>query len=372
MFKKETSKRRQAESKPNANHRLLSQEGLHINSLQAERKSGEKNATIFSKLRSNSIYYNFLWLSSYILGFENNRIGNMKNNYIICNSNKNKPEEQNPRKKTVCSPFSKNMIKRRNYRIFCLIYKIFYVMVKFLHNIKAWLYKNLLTKDNPHDYIARVSSDRSLGIIDICESAVSRGGSDVSAFAMEHAVNLFLKEMGYQLCNGLSVNTGWFAANVHIRGVFDSPAETFNSEKHTVLIEFHQGSLLRKELETVTVEILGVAETGITIAQVTDVKTGSVNDLITPNHNLKISGYKLKITGDNPANGVYFIDEQGNRIQVDSSDIAINNPSELMIIIPSLAQGMYQLEITTQFVGSGGKVLNEPRSAIFENPLTVS
>jgi hypothetical protein len=244
-------------------------------------------------------------------------------------------------------------------------------MVKILHTIKAWLYKNLLTKDNPNDYIARVNSERSLGIKDICESAVSRGGADVSAASMEHGVNLFLKEMGYQLCYGFYINTGWFTASVHIRGVFDSPNETFNPEKHTILFEFHQGATLRKELENVTVEVLGVAETGSMIAQVVDIKTGSVNDLLTINHNLKISGEKLKIVGDNPANGIYFIDEQGDRIQVDASDIIINNPSELMIMTPKLPSGAYQLEVTTQFSTGGSQMLKEPRSVVFDRILTV-
>jgi hypothetical protein len=244
-------------------------------------------------------------------------------------------------------------------------------MIKILHTIKAWLYRNLLTKDNPNDYILRVNPERSLGIKDVCESAVARGGADISAAAMEHGVNLFLNEMGYQLCNGFSINTGWFTASVHIRGVFDSPNETFNPEKHTILFEFHQGATLRKELENVTVEILGIAETGIMIAQVMDVKTGSVNDLLTPNHNLKINGDKLKIVGDNPANGVYFIDENGNRTQVDASDIIINNPSEVMIMIPALPSGTYQLEVTTQFSTGGSQTLKEPRSAVFDRILTV-
>ena len=63
-----------------------------------------------------------------------------------------------------------------------------------LHTIKASLYDNVLTP-NPNDFMARVQSERSLNVKDVCRSAVSRGGADISA-AMEHAVNLFLKEMG--------------------------------------------------------------------------------------------------------------------------------------------------------------------------------
>ncbi|WP_221411280.1 DNA-binding domain-containing protein [Empedobacter tilapiae] len=81
-----------------------------------------------------------------------------------------------------------------------------------LHKIKAYLYDNVLTKDNPNDFIARTVSERSLNVKQICEAAVIRGGADVSATAMEHATELFLKEMAYQLCDGFSVNTGYFTA----------------------------------------------------------------------------------------------------------------------------------------------------------------
>lgn len=50
-----------------------------------------------------------------------------------------------------------------------------------LHKIKAYLYDNFLTKDNPNDFIARTVSERSLNVKQICESAVNRGGADVSS-----------------------------------------------------------------------------------------------------------------------------------------------------------------------------------------------
>jgi hypothetical protein len=238
-----------------------------------------------------------------------------------------------------------------------------------LHRIKAWLHPNLLTPDKD-DYVIRPISERTLVVTEICETAVTRGGADISASAMEHAVNLFHKEMGYQLCDGFSVNTGWYVAGPQVRGVANSPKEQYDKEKHTLLFEFHQGSLLRKELENVDVEIIGVADTEASIAQVIDVKTGSVNDLLTPNRNLKIAGYKIKIAGDSAANGIYFVNQAtSERTKVDSSDIVTNNPSELIVIIPELTAGTYLLEVTTQY--AVGSVLKEPRTAMFDKTLSV-
>jgi hypothetical protein len=240
-----------------------------------------------------------------------------------------------------------------------------------LHTIKAWLYENLLTEDK-NDYSARVSAERSLNVRDICESAVARGGADINSGAMEHAVNLFHKEMAYRLCDGFSVNTGWYNASVHIKGVFTSPQEPFDHEKHHVAVEFHQGAELRKELGMVTAHILGKAESGFSINEVTDKRTGSVNDLLTPGRNAQINGAKLKVEGPDPACGIYFISEaDAARTKVDPADIVENQSSHILIIVPALPTGSYRLEITTQYTGSGGKSLKAPRTVTFDRLLTV-
>lgn len=245
-------------------------------------------------------------------------------------------------------------------------------MTTILHKIKAYLYDNVLTKDNPNDFTARTVSERSLSVEDICNAAAGRGGADISASAMAHATELFLKEMAYQLCDGYSVNTGYFTAATTIRGVFDSPAETYNPDKHSILFQFNQGEKLRAEIPGIEVNILGVAAASSAILQVTDVKTGSVNDLLTPGRNLKITGSKIKIAGEEPGNGIYFINTATlDRTAVDATDIVTNNPSELMIIVPaSLVAGTYTLEVVTQF--SGSQNLKTARAAQFDKVLTVA
>ena len=241
------------------------------------------------------------------------------------------------------------------------------------HKMKGWLYDNVLT-DDPNDFFLRIVSEASLSINDISLSASKRGGADVSPAAMTHAVNLWLREMAYRACDGFAINAGWFTVQPVVKGVFNSPGEKFNPDKHTIVFDFKQGSLMRRELAGVQVQILGVASSGLSIAQVTDVRTGSVNDLLTPGRNLRIAGSRLRIAGENPANGVFFVClETDEKTKVDQHDIVTNNPSELMIVIPALQQGTYRLEVTTQ-TGSGStstQLLKEPRTVVFDRILTV-
>ena len=242
-------------------------------------------------------------------------------------------------------------------------------MTTLYHRIRAFLYKNLLT-EALDDYIARVISDRSLGIREICEIAVTRGGADSTVDAMEHHVRLFLKEMAYQLCDAYSINTEWFNFSVHVKGVFDSPTDTFNPEKHSVVVEFRMGTELRKAVKDIAVEIMGVADGTGEILRVVDVKSGSTNEKLTPSRNLRIQGDRLKITGEKPDNGVWFINQaNGERILVDNSDLVTNNPSEVIVVIPELSVGNYALEIVTQYTPS--TPLKEPRTIAFAKVLKV-
>jgi hypothetical protein len=242
-------------------------------------------------------------------------------------------------------------------------------MSTIFHRIRAFLYKNLLT-ENPDDYIARVASDRSLNIREICETAVTRGGADASAAIIEHHVRLFLKEMTYHLCDAYSINTEWFHLSVHVKGVFDSPDEKFNPEKHSIVVDFRAGAELRKAMQDVVVEIAGVADGAGQIISVVDVKSGSTNDKLTPNRNLRINGDKLKVVGDKPGVGVWFVNKETEaRTMVDPSDMVANKPSELIVLIPALAEGDYGLEIVSQF--TTGALLKEPRTISFDKTLKV-
>jgi len=238
------------------------------------------------------------------------------------------------------------------------------------HNIRAELYDNLLTED-PNDFAARVVADKPLSSKDICNFAAQRGGADISAKAMEHAVDLFHDELIYQICNGFTVSTGVFNVRPAIKGVFNKATEQFNPEKHRISFDFNQGIKLRRELANVNVEITGVSKVSFFIDQVTDIESESVNDILTPNRNLRISGSRIKIDGESDENGVYFINQESNeRVKVESK-IPVNRPSELIVVIPSLGAGTYKVEIVTQFSGTSNKPLKEPRSTVFDKVLNV-
>jgi hypothetical protein len=227
-----------------------------------------------------------------------------------------------------------------------------------------------LTED-PDDFYAKVISERTLDIDDICDSSVGRGNAPTTKEAMKINVELFFKEMCYLLKDGFSVNLGYFIVTLCIKGVFRGIRDRFDRSRHSLYFLFTQGEILRREVSDVEVEITGTGDAGTLILEVVDVKTGLVNDRITPDRNLRIKGSKLKLAGDNPNVGVYFINEAtGEIIKVEADEIVDNKPSELVIVTPQLSAGLYLIQVTTQF-SSGSALLKEPRTVIFDKTLTI-
>jgi hypothetical protein len=112
--------------------------------------------------------------------------------------------------------------------------------------------------------------------------------------------------------------------------------------------------------------------TGTIITSVTDIKSGSVNNTLTPDYNVKISGAKLKIAGNDPDAGLFFISTggAGAAIKVDPTDIVINDPGEIIAVVPpALIADTYLVRIVTPY--SGGALLKKPHTVTFDKEFTV-
>jgi hypothetical protein len=244
------------------------------------------------------------------------------------------------------------------------------------HTIKAQLYDNLLT-ENPNDFTARVVSEKSLGIADVCKTAVSRGGADITAKAMEHAVGLFLAEMAYRLQDGFAVNTGYFNVAPRIMGVFNSATERFDRAKHRLSFDFKQGGLIRKGLENIEVQITGVAKQANVIARFFDVASETENEFITNGGQFVIEGVRIKIAGEDPACGVYItpLAEPEAAVKISARSLAVNSSSKIVGALPQLYQnpgGEYKISVKTQFGANSGKLLKEARAVEFDRILTAA
>ncbi|MBT0552457.1 DNA-binding domain-containing protein [Riemerella anatipestifer] len=238
-----------------------------------------------------------------------------------------------------------------------------------MNTLKAWLRPNLLTKDDPNDFVAVPLLGGSLGITEIIE-ALKKEGMEIQTETAVDIITRFNRKASELVLNGYSVNTGLVYMRPAIKGVFYD--KTWDKEKHSVYVNVNQGTDLRKAVADTKVEILGEQSSPMSVFSITDKATGKADGTLTKGKNAEIKGTYIKIDGNDPKNGIVFknLDNQ-NEVKLSAEHIVLNEPSRLLILVPTdLEAGNYELSITTQS-SKGTTLLKEPRTETLSTPITI-
>ncbi|MDR3311942.1 MAG: DUF4469 domain-containing protein [Spirochaetaceae bacterium] len=222
--------------------------------------------------------------------------------------------------------------------------------------------------EDPNDYRAQPVNVKSWSEAEIIDRVMDIGAgltrSDVASVveALKQVLPRIVREGG-------AFNTELFSASFSIQGVFTAGKDI---DPHSVRLNVHAGSLLRDAVKGMATRRVDNVQSGGLITSVQDVKSGSVNGTLTPDRDLRINGSKLKVMGEDAAVGVYFVNlADASRTKVDPTDVVTNNPSELMVVIPALAAGTYNVQVVTQYSGAG-RLLANSRTISSDKPLTVA
>jgi hypothetical protein len=239
-----------------------------------------------------------------------------------------------------------------------------------LHHIRVKLYPNYLPKVEGA-YIARTDNEATLSIEEVCAALKNRGGFTGNYNDLVEHIHQFFNEAAYQLCDGFAINTGYFSVHPNVGGTFDKVTEGHDTGKHPVTFRFRTRAPLRALAEHVVVEIEGLADASGYIDEFIDVTTEAINEVLTPGGMFNISGHKIKVAGESPDIGVYFVSVADPSVRVKvAGHLAENTASKLIGIIPaSLTPGDWKPEVVTQF-SSGSSFLKEPR--VIESSLVLT
>jgi hypothetical protein len=241
-------------------------------------------------------------------------------------------------------------------------------MKKVKHILKVWLKKNELTPDKK-DSIAVVSSPGSIdkaGLID----DIKNDGFELAPETFVLAVTLYNSRAAEFVAKGYSVDTGLVYLRPIVTGAFYG--KKFDKEVNGIYISATQGVEIRNALADTEVEVLGDMPDLINVYQVVNMQTKIADGTLARGRNAQIEGTYIKVVGDNDTVGLYLENiETGVSRKLEDDLIVINNPSKLLILVPTdLTEGVYRLKIITQFTGAG-RLLNTPRQTVFDQELTV-
>ena len=182
------------------------------------------------------------------------------------------------------------------------------------------LYDNLLT-ERKGDYTAKPRITGTLYNTDIAARIVA------ARTEYQHGTILNILDMAdshkvQAIAEGKSVVDGVGQYLVNVQGAFEGEKAQFEPGKHALGITYTMGKLLRETLKLVKVVVNGVAAVGPVINTVTE--------------------------GAAPMKAPVVI---------------ANSPSQVIVQMPTLADGQYTVSLTTQY--SGSRNVKEPRTYTF-------
>ncbi|MCD8184856.1 MAG: DUF4469 domain-containing protein [Bacteroides sp.] len=178
---------------------------------------------------------------------------------------------------------------------------------------------------------------------------------------IQHVFDLQKRVIKRLLMSGYNVNTGLYYAGVSFRGIIENSA--WNPAKNSIVVNFNVGADLREAIKQTTVGIIGEKGSAMYVAGVMDTATRAQDASATAGRAFTLKGGKLKVMGTDASVGIVLTNSKGVATKIAEDLWVRNNPSEVTFIIPAeLADGTYELKLTTQY--NGARLLKAPRSLL--------
>ena len=226
------------------------------------------------------------------------------------------------------------------------------------------LYDNLLT-ERKGDYTAKPRITGTLYNTDIAARIVA------ARTEYQHGTILNILDMAdshkvQAIAEGKSVVDGVGQYLVNVQGAFEGEKAQFEPGKHALGITYTMGKLLRETLKLVKVVVNGVAAVGPVINTVTDSTSKAINGQLSSGGALVLGGVNLKIQVDEDltSDRSYIPAPTTEGAAPMKAPVVIaNSPSQVIVQMPTLADGQYTVSLTTQY--SGSRNVKEPRTYTF-------
>jgi len=93
---------------------------------------------------------------------------------------------------------------------------------------------------------------------------------------------LYYDEVAYLLCDGFSINNGYYSIYPNIGGTFNSTKDIHDRKKNPISFRFGIRRKLRQLFDSIAIEVDGLANTNGFIDTYKDVEENSVNETFLP------------------------------------------------------------------------------------------
>jgi len=217
-----------------------------------------------------------------------------------------------------------------------------------MHVIEAHLYPNHLAGGD-NTYVARNTRGKTIDVKAVCAAMRNRGGYDGSYDEAVKTVNHFFKEMMYQLCDGFSVNTGWFTVATHIGGLFHSVKEAFDPVKHKVSFKFRALKAMKELTRLIEVVVGGHVEESAYISAFTDMEDDAAGNHYEPGHVCLVEGRRVKVEGPDAETGLWMVPVEDPSKAVKATRVVSKTASRVLFVPAATGFSENRLEIRTLY-----------------------
>lgn len=236
--------------------------------------------------------------------------------------------------------------------------------------IKFGLYPHAIAEGEEESYRAIVHSQGTLDLEDVIEMMIDRGSTITTVDALAVLREFFstvikLMLMGYRIATPLAI------FGLSIRGLFQSPLDSFDTAIHTPEPTITPTKYFRGLIKTqAKLQKKKVAVAHPQLAQCINHNNGDGNNVLTPGGGAELLGDYLKFDPADEEQGIFLVPTNGNgtgdqtpsRVEVTMR----NTNGNLIFMVPAgLTTGEYRLEVRARFG-------QELRIGAYKEVLTVS
>jgi hypothetical protein len=172
-------------------------------------------------------------------------------------------------------------------------------------------------------------------------------GSTITGADCHAVLTVFFETVATRVAQGNHVNTRLFKIKPVIGGVFKSPTDNFDNDRHIIKASFSEGTMLAEVMAKAKFEKTTKKPPMPVLEMFTDVNSGRRDDFLTPGGIGVIDGICLDFNADNGNEGIYLVGNHGETVKV--ALIASVLRKKVVFQIPMLATGTYKMELRKDF-----------------------
>jgi hypothetical protein len=137
-------------------------------------------------------------------------------------------------------------------------------------------------------------------------------------------------------------------------------SEKHDIEKHPITVHYRTRKKFRNMLDTVSVIVLGKAVNDSEIKHFIDHDRDQENKYV-PGDLFSIIGIKIKLAGDDPSCGLFFVPVDDPEAAVKVTRFSENSGTKISGMAPDTGHQFNRIEVRTQYCGSIKTLLKAPR-----------